>query len=179
MIPQTPAPTPQPKPQYGEQTTRGVVPREEARWLFDYTLLVEFIRARIAGGRLMQIPATGELKIMKPTYPFMNKKGVEATISIISGFVTGKIQATANFDRKEVYRWCRELWLSLAKHYAKNMHKYELKKDGATLVIRMIVNLFHANLSKSINAEMINVIRGTERVTVTEGQEKKKRFWIW
>ena len=169
-----------PRTQYGEQETKGVVPKEEARWLFDYTLLVEFIRARVAGGRLIQIPATGELKVLNPTYPFMNKKGVEATISIISGFVTGKIQATANFDRDEVYKWCRELWIALAQHYAKNMHLYGLKKDGARVVCRMIVNLFHANLSKSINATMINVIRGTERVTVTEGiGDKKKKFWIW
>lgn len=169
----------QQQPDYAHQERKGVAPREDTRWLFDYTLLHEFIRARIAGGKLVQELPSGELKVKECTYPYMNKRGVETTMSIISGFITGKVQATTNLDRKEVYAWCKELWETLAIHFAKHMHEYDLKKDTASVVIRMIVNLFHTNLAKSIGGIMIDVIRGTETVTVTKEDKDKKRFWFW
>jgi len=146
---------------------------KEARWLFDYTMFLLQLRAKLLGGYLIEDPQKGMvIKVPKGSKPFMNVEGVEDTIAIVNGFVEGKIQGLTILDEERVLTWCRELHRKLALLYYLNMEKYELKPAKASLVIRMVCNLFESNFRKSIGGMSLRLIGQTERI-VTHKTESK------
>lgn len=162
-----------------EVTTSYTPPSEEsARWFFDYKQLYWEIRAKLYGGWLEE-DKKGNYVIKKPKYAsyFMNTQGIEGTMSVINAFVT-KIQALTIFDEERIMELCRDLHITLAKHYYINMEKYDLDPIKATIVIRMIMNLFESNLRKSLGGKSMMLIGETERIVEQRVEPRKKLFGV-
>jgi hypothetical protein len=148
--------------------------KEEGRWIFDYTTLYWEIKARLLGGWIIQ-DNNNQYQIMRPqgAVPLLNSSGIEETMSIINGFVS-KIQALTLLDEERVLTLCRDLYVKLAMLYYIKMEDFELDPARASIVIRMIMNMFESNLRKSISGISLKMIGQTEKVVVTKEQHQKK-----
>lgn len=148
---------------------------EQARWLFDYTHFIWQLRAKLMGGYLTEDKKKNfVIKRPKGAKPLMTTEGVEETISIINGFVEGRIHGLTILTEERIYTICRDLYIKLAKHYYINMERYGLDPAKASMILRMIMNLVEANLRKSIAGKSLMLIGSTERVTVHKVEGKKK-----
>lgn len=158
-----------------EMQTKVTPPSEkDARWMLDYIRLYWEITAHLYGGQLTQ-EKTGDqqYKIVRRrgAKQFMNDKGIEETMSIFNGFVN-KIDATSLTNEDRILDKCTRLHEELAFNYFINMKRYELTREKASLVIKMIVNAFESNSRKSIGAIMLKTLGGSETVhmVMTEGK---------
>jgi len=165
-------------PQEGEEITRGRIPAETARWLFDYSLVMKQIEASLSGGELVVDPKYGTVKIQNPSYTLLSKEAVKELMgSCIRPFVIGNIQGASNIDLERLDKWCFLLKMAVAKFLAENWVRYNLTKGKASMIVNMVVNIFEANLSKSLGGKSLDLVAGTERVSIIKSEPKKKRWW--
>lgn len=152
--------------------------REDSRWLFDYLDLYWEIKARLMGG-YVSINNQGNYDIIrdKDSAPMLNTLGIEETMSLINAFIT-KIQALTYLDEERIFELCRDIYIKLSKFYYVNMEKYEIYPAKASLVIRMIMDMFESNMRKSIGGRSMLLVGQTERIIETK-TEPKKRFGIF
>jgi hypothetical protein len=154
---------------------------ERARWLFDYTRLYWELKAKLLGGWLVTDEKSGSFKIERPrrAVAFMNDRGVEQTMAVVNGFIT-IVQGTSIYDEQRIYALCFEFNEKLNLYYYQNMDDFDLPPDRASLVIRLIVDGFEANMRKSIGGASLKIIGSTERVIETRATEKPaKRFGLF
>ncbi|MCS7231790.1 MAG: hypothetical protein RMJ67_06605 [Elusimicrobiota bacterium] len=153
-------------------------PKENVRWMFDYSKLYWEIRAKLMGGWLEE-DKDGNFVIKKPkgVYPFLNKTGIEQTMAVINAFIT-KVQGLTFFDEDRIIDLCRHLFRELSVFYYINMEKFDLTPERAKIVIRLILDLYEANLRKSIGGLGIKLMGTTERIVETKQQERKKFLGI-
>jgi hypothetical protein len=102
---------------------------------------------------------------------------VEQTIALLNGFVD-KIHALSIMNEERVLDLCKDLCINLSKFYYVNMEKFDLDPSRASVIIRLIMNLFETNLRKSIGAQSLRIIGQSERFVVSSKDEEKKKFGI-
>jgi len=158
-------------------TTYTPPSKEEARWIFDYEKLYWEIRAKLMGGWLTQ-NKLNEYVIVKPkgATPLLNITGIEQTMALVNGFIT-KIQALTILDEERILTLCKDLYINLAKFYYINMEEFDLTPERASLVIRIVCNLFETNLRKSLGGRSMQIIGMTEKIIETK-TTPKRRFGI-
>lgn len=146
---------------------------KDVRWLFDYSFFIMELRAKLMGGMLEQYG--NKLKFIKLSEPLMNETGIDQTIALVNGFVY-QIQALSVLNEERVFEICKDLAISLAKFYYKNMDNFNLTPEKASVIIRLIMVLFETNLRKSIGAKALMMIGQSERVSIVEKEQEKKKF---
>jgi len=151
---------------------------KEARWFFDYQRFIWELRAKLMGGYITQ-DKDGFYKIMrfKGCKGLLNKQGVEDIVSLVNGFVTDKIHPLSIFTEERILQLCRDLYTKLAIMLYKNMEFYEIDPGKASVILRMVMNLFEANLRKAIGGMSLRMLGQTEKV-IEQKTEPKKRFPI-
>lgn len=151
--------------------------KEEARWMFDYERLYWEIRAKLMGGWITQDKMNNYLIVRpKGVNPLLNTTGIEQTMALINAFVS-KIQGLTIVDEERILTLCKDLYIKLARFYYTNMEYFDLDPEKGSIVLRIIVNLFEANLRKSLAGMSMRIIGQTERIIETRA-EPKKRFGI-
>jgi hypothetical protein len=153
--------------------------RDDSRWMFDYQALYWEIRAKLMGGWIIQDKQNNYvIKKPKGVNPLLNGDGVEETMALINGFIS-KIQGITIVDEERVLTLCRDLYVKLSQLYYVNMERYEITPEKASVVLRMVMNLFETNLRKSLGGMSMKMIGQSERIVETRAEQPKKRFGIF
>lgn len=150
--------------------------KEEARWVFDYSHLYWEIKARLLGGWITQ-NKKNEYQIVRPkgANPLLNVSGIEETMALINGFVT-KIQGLTVLDEERVLILSKDIYIKLAQLYYINMENFDIDPARASIIVRMIMNLFESNLRKSLQGRSLLLIGQTERIVETRTEPTRKKI---
>lgn len=150
-------------------------PTKDVRWIFDYESLYWEIKAKLMGGWVTK-NKDDEIVIIIPdgVRPMLNITGIEETMAIVNGFIS-KIQGLSILDEERVFVMCKDLWIKLSKMYYINMENFDIDPARASIVLRVIMNLFETNLRKSLGGRSMRMIGETEKIVQSiEEPERKK-----
>jgi len=176
MVDQPVMPVSEP-PNLKSQEIRTYLPptEQEAKWMFDYYMLLLEIKAQLSGGQVNK--GNNGYFVDNSTYPFMNELGVQETMALVQAFVH-KISAITNYDDDRIYDTCLKIALYLDDFYYVNMEKFELSIEKYGLVKSIVMQNLEANLRKSLDHRSMDVLGQTEK-TVTQRVEAPKKFGIF
>jgi hypothetical protein len=142
------------------------------RWLFNYEN--EYIRVKTAlkggylsleGGKLIE-------NVPEDATPYMNRRGIEASMAIFSGFVS-KISGTSIYDEIRILELVENLAHDLVNLYTANMQKFELDPERASVVIDMLTDSYESNLRKSIDGKSLKWMLSSEEMRVVSTEQQK------
>lgn len=178
MLPMTPEESVEEPLQEDIQQTLQKPPRpENIQWMFDNTLLMYEIKARLMGGWLAK-NRDGEYIIKRPkgAVAFMNTAGIENTMAALNATVT-PIHSTSVFDGNRIFELCRLLRIELASIYFNNLEKFDIAPEKASFVISIVMNAVEANWNKSIGGRALLSVLSNERVTeIRNSPQPQKKF---
>ena len=120
---------------------------------------------------VIEFPPTGKK-------PMLNDVGIDETLSEL-GMVT-EIQGFSYYkDEERILLLTKDLHISLAKFYRINMERFELTPTKASLLIKILTDLYEANMRRSIGGRSLNIIGGSEKVVVTKDDNKGGWRFPW
>ena len=169
-----------------QHTDRYRPPTDAAqRWMTDYTLLYEQIKAQLKGGTLyvkedgnyvisypkIRNPQTGKLDVFKD--PYMNDRGIELTMAEFRMLVN-KIGGLSNFSEPRIMQITKFLADSLSELYLFHMDDFDLREEKADAVIDAVCLNVEANLRKSLNGMSSYALANTEKIVERIGDEGNK-----
>jgi hypothetical protein len=138
------------------------------QWIMDYRYMWAEVEANFRGGYLEwdEINKRWNRIIPKKAMPFMNDRGINDVMTLMRtncSIITG----TSIMKEDRVMRLCEDTGNSLLIMLQNNREEYEIAEGKFEAIYTTFMNVFEANMRKSIDGRALLLLTQSERIIET------------
>jgi hypothetical protein len=170
---------PTPQPQQDSPVMLNQQSNETIKWLEETADIVKQIEMTLLNQEIYE-DEDGELRIRdKEGTPYMNKLGVNQTISLVTSHFHRGI-TLSNFTDLEIVKTMRILHVKIALLLGRNRETFAIEKGNLHTIIEIITNIIHATFKRAGNEGervMFGRTHSTSETHMTQPPAQQKKLF--